>query len=147
VKPASVGKAGLDEGLRFVDPQAQRPNHPLDQVEYLGVGLQGDPRPLDPPLPLDVHLAGGVDHHLGDPGVPQQLLDRTKADHLIRYLADQAGHLRARDYDPVLLQDPPDRFSEVQPLVGLTPLEQGRIPFVQQPLANPLLQIDAAVLL
>ena len=52
--------------------------------------------PLDPPLPLHVHVVGPVHHDLGDLGVLQQELDGTEPDDLVRHLVHHAREVALR---------------------------------------------------
>ena len=70
VDPGPVGQAGVDQGRRAVDAQAEGRHHLLDEV-LDGGRVEDDRHPLEAPAPLDPHPARAVDHDLGDVGVGQ----------------------------------------------------------------------------
>ena len=61
--------------------------------------------PLDPPLPLHVHVVGPVDHDLADLRVFEQALDRPEADDFIGYMVHHLSHNARREDHSSFLQD------------------------------------------
>ena len=53
--------------------------------------------PLDPPLPLHVHVVRSIDHYLRDPWVLQEEFDRPEPDDLVGNLVDHSCQIPLRE--------------------------------------------------
>ena len=80
VDPRAVGETGVDHRAELVDAAAERREDALDRVAQRLLVVEATAGRLDPARPLDVDAIGAVDHHLLDPRVVEQLLERPEAD-------------------------------------------------------------------
>ena len=78
VDSRSVGQAGIDEGTRAIDAQAEGRHHALDE-EIDGVAIDADRGGLKFTATLDPHRARTVDHHLGDQRIGEQRFERPES--------------------------------------------------------------------
>ena len=78
VKPAAVGKRGVDERLTQVDATAAGLQHPLHQIPHGGVG-EHERHPLGDAGPRHEDAVGSVDPHLLDRRIVEVRLQRSEA--------------------------------------------------------------------
>jgi hypothetical protein len=76
---------------------------------------EGAVDPLDAAGPLDVDVAGAVDHHLGDRLVVKQRLERPEAGDVVDHLLDEASPLLAGDRILLGVDDPVDDALDPRP--------------------------------
>ena len=110
----TVGETGIDHRRRTVEPQAERCDHPLDQVhDRVGVELEDDG--LQTTRPLDVGAPRTVDHHFGDRRVGEQWLERTEARDFVRELLEQLVETDGRQQRLLV----PQELAEARPERGV----------------------------
>ncbi len=77
VDARSIRQPSVDQRRRPIDPQSQRPHHPLDEA-FDGLGVEVDIDALQVAVAFDPHPAGPVHHHLGDVGVGEDGIERSQ---------------------------------------------------------------------
>jgi hypothetical protein len=138
---------GSSENFRMVMEQPRS----ADDVQDLLVVLEGHVREDQLALLLHEDLVRGVDHHLGDVFLVEQLLQRPEAAHVVQRDLDDVldvGALQARIALPVLLEDGAARLVEPlqEELALLLFLLELRDVLVLEPGEDDLLALELEVL-
>ncbi len=90
VDARAVGQAGIHHRRGFVDAAADSRDDPLDDAHQMGVVGEAGVGLVEHTCALDEHLVVAVHHHLGDPVVAQERIDRPVAEHLVDHVLDDA---------------------------------------------------------
>jgi hypothetical protein len=126
VHAGAVGQARVDARARLVDVPAERGDDPVDDPADVLVVQEDDVDPLDLALPLDVDVAGAVDHDLGDRLVVEVGLDRPEAGDLVDDLLDELLALVAGHRELVVADDLVDHRGDPGPdVLDLLEVEEG----------------------
>ena len=103
VDPRAIGEPPVHHWAELVHSAAKGGQDPLDRVAKRLLRGEPDLRRLDPPAALDVDLAGPIDHHLGDRGVREHLLERAEADRVPQDQLADAGTAPLREHRGVIV--------------------------------------------
>ena len=89
----AVGEPDVGVGHRVVEAAAGRCREPGGQPPNLAVIAEVNVGALEPSTPIDPHLVGSVDQHVGDAGFVQQSFEWPGADQLTAQDLDGSEHL------------------------------------------------------
>src|SRR5680860_166180 len=108
VDSSSVRHPGIDHRRGLVDTPADARHYGVDDTSKVVLVDEAAIRPEELARALHVDLRGTVDHHLGDLGVLEQLLDGAVAEHVGFEVLEQGGPLGRRHRGWLLSQEPRD---------------------------------------
>src|SRR5439155_22078943 len=98
----AIGESSVDERTCQVDPPAEGRDEALDKDEdLLGIG-KVNWRLLEPPVSLDPHAAGAIDHDLGHPIVAEQRSELAETEQAVLEPALEQSQLTRRDNDKLV---------------------------------------------
>ncbi len=105
------------------------------------VVLEDDVRQLELARPLDVDLAGAVDHDLRDRLVAQEGLQRTEADDLVGDLLEHPDALGAGQGEAFLVDDLAEDLLDLAPDLDLVGQVELRVEILDDPALDPELDV------
>ncbi len=139
VEARAVGQAGVDIGVRFIDPPAHRRHDLVDDPQQVAFVLEGDVGQLQLAGAFDEDLMRAVDQDIVDRVVLQQRLQRAEAGDLVVELLVQRLPFLAVQHHGHLFQRLAGDRGDLGPQVGFGGLVQRREVQVVQ---KPLVQLD-----